>query len=57
LHFSPFEKENVCLLIVHNCKYREEWFAFKQKALEKYVFIFSSCVFREFFFFCKFAAY
>ena len=23
--------------IVHNCKYREEWFAFKQNALEEYV--------------------
>ena len=23
--------------IVHNCKYREDWFAFKQNALEEYV--------------------
>ena len=23
--------------IVHNCKYREEWFKFRQKALEEYV--------------------
>jgi len=30
----PFRNFNA---IVHNCKYREDWFAFKQNALEEYV--------------------
>jgi hypothetical protein len=30
----PFGNFNA---IVHNCKYREDWFAFKQQALEEYV--------------------
>ena len=30
----PFRNFNA---IVHNCKYREDWFAFKQNAMEEYV--------------------
>ena len=36
---EEIEMGDVCYInaIVHNCEYRENWFAFKQNALEEYV--------------------